>query len=163
MIRCRDLFLSCPLYFFPYSRTRCIDSSCSSLSSCSFRLSHRLISFLLFTCASVSENTLAWVPPFPIAILKTTSYFISLVQEKPNMPSGHYYRLCSWSGSSNHLIKIILMLHWCGQSTYHRPHKYSEFPLNVLISQYIRFNNTYGFQYCSSWNNSENRLNYNIS
>ena len=32
---------------------------------------------------------------FPIAILNGTSSFFSLVQEKLNMPSGHYYRLCS--------------------------------------------------------------------
>ena len=35
---------------------------------------------------------------FPIAILNGTSSFLSLVQENINMPSGHYYRLCSWSG-----------------------------------------------------------------
>ena len=33
--------------------------------------------------------------PFPIAILKGTSSSLSLVQENINMPSGHYYRLCS--------------------------------------------------------------------
>ena len=33
--------------------------------------------------------------PFPIAILNGTSSFLSLVQENINMPSGHYYRLCS--------------------------------------------------------------------
>ena len=44
--------------------------------------------------------------PFPIAILNGTSFFLSLVKEKLNMPSGHYYRLCSWSGRSNHLIKL---------------------------------------------------------
>ena len=43
------LFFSCPLYFFPYSR----------LSSVCLRLSHYLISFLLFPCASVWENTRA--------------------------------------------------------------------------------------------------------
>ena len=32
---------------------------------------------------------------FPIAILNGTSSFLSLVQENINMPSGHYYRLCS--------------------------------------------------------------------
>ena len=35
---------------------------------------------------------------FPIPILNGTSSFLSLVQENINMPSGHYYRLCSWSG-----------------------------------------------------------------
>ena len=33
--------------------------------------------------------------PFPIAILNGTSSFLSLLQENINMPSGHYYRLCS--------------------------------------------------------------------
>ena len=33
--------------------------------------------------------------PFPIAILKGTSSFLSLVQENMNIPSGHYYKLCS--------------------------------------------------------------------
>ena len=33
--------------------------------------------------------------PFPITILNGTSSFLSLVQENINMPSGHYYRLCS--------------------------------------------------------------------
>ena len=33
--------------------------------------------------------------PFPIAILNGTSSFLYLVQENINMPSGHYYRLCS--------------------------------------------------------------------
>ena len=32
---------------------------------------------------------------FPIAILNDTSPFISLVQEKLNMPAGHFYRHCS--------------------------------------------------------------------
>ena len=32
---------------------------------------------------------------FPIAILNGISSFLSLVQENINMPSGHYYRLCS--------------------------------------------------------------------
>ena len=33
--------------------------------------------------------------PFPIAILNCTSSYLSLVHENINMPSGHYYRLCS--------------------------------------------------------------------
>ena len=36
---------------------------------------------------------------FPIAILNGTSSFFSFVQENINMPSGHYYTLCSCSGS----------------------------------------------------------------
>ena len=43
---------------------------------------------------------------FRIAILIGTSFFLSLVQEKLNMTSGDYYRLCSRSGRSNRLIKI---------------------------------------------------------
>ena len=38
-------------------------------------LSHCLISFLLFPCASVWENTRAWVLPCPIAILNGTFLF----------------------------------------------------------------------------------------
>ena len=33
--------------------------------------------------------------PFPIAMLNGTSSFLSLVQENINMPSEHYYKLCS--------------------------------------------------------------------
>ena len=44
--------------------------------------------------------------PFLTAILNGISLFLTLVQEKLNMPSGHYYRHCSWSGRSNHLIKV---------------------------------------------------------
>ena len=33
--------------------------------------------------------------PFSIALLNGTSSFLSLVQQNINMPSGHYYRLCS--------------------------------------------------------------------
>ena len=43
--------------------------------------------------------------PFPTAILNGTSFFLSLVQDNLNIPSGHCYRLCSWSGRSNYLIK----------------------------------------------------------
>ena len=50
----RDFFFSCPSYFFPYSR----------FSSYLLRLFRYLISFLLFSCASVWENTRAWVPHF---------------------------------------------------------------------------------------------------
>ena len=48
----------------------------------------RLISSLLFPCASVWETLLL---EFPISYY----IFLSLVQEKQNMPSGHYYR--HWS------------------------------------------------------------------
>ena len=44
---------------------------------------------------------------FPIVILNGTCFFLYLVQEKLNMPSGRYYRLCSWTGRSNHLILKI--------------------------------------------------------
>ena len=33
--------------------------------------------------------------PFHVAILNGTASFLSLVQENINMPSGHYYSLCS--------------------------------------------------------------------
>ena len=46
--------------------------------------------------------------PFPIVMLNSTSFLLSSVQEKLNMPSGHYYKHCSWSDRSNHLIKKIL-------------------------------------------------------
>ena len=52
MIGRRNSFFPCPLCFFPYSR----------LSSYHLRLSLCLVSFLLFPCASVWENTRAWVP-----------------------------------------------------------------------------------------------------
>ena len=42
----------------------------------------------------------------PRSILNGISFFLYLVEEKLNMPSGHYYRHCSWSGRSNHLIKV---------------------------------------------------------
>ena len=48
------LFFRARFAFFPYSR----------LSSYLFRLFLYLISFLLFPCASVWENTRAWVPHF---------------------------------------------------------------------------------------------------
>ena len=44
--------------------------------------------------------------PFPIAILNGTSFFLSFFSlwcKREKMPSGHYYRLCSRSGRSNHL------------------------------------------------------------
>ena len=53
------LHFSCPLCFFPYSR----------LSSNLLRLFRCLISFLLFPCASVWENTLAWVPHFLLPLV----------------------------------------------------------------------------------------------
>ena len=42
--------------------------------------------------------------PFLITILNGTSYFLSLVQENINMPSGHYYRLFPEVAVENHLI-----------------------------------------------------------
>ena len=59
-------------------------------------------SVLFHSCCShawVFGKTL--VHEFPVSyshILNGTSSFLSLVQENINMPSGHYYRLCSWSG-----------------------------------------------------------------
>ena len=101
-----DLFLSFPLYFFPYAR----------LSSYLLHLSVGLILFLLFPCASV------WVPsclssPFPMAMLNATSFFLSLVQEKLNMPCGRYNRYCSCSGHLNYLIQNYI-LGWCSHLTF---------------------------------------------
>ena len=45
--------------------------------------------------------------PFASAILNGTSSFLSLVQENINMPSGHYYRLCSEVAVKNHQMKLI--------------------------------------------------------
>ena len=41
---------------------------------------------------------------FPIVILNRSSFFLSLVQAKLNMPTGHYYSHYSWRGRSNNLI-----------------------------------------------------------
>ena len=77
MIGRRDIFFfSGLLCFFPYSR----------LSSYLLRLFLSLISFLLFPCASVWENTCAFAQfpkhlrssPFPIAILNGTFFFCSV-------------------------------------------------------------------------------------
>ena len=58
--------------------------------------------FVLFqSCCSsawVIEKTLCMTSQFHTAILNGTSFFLSLVQEKLNMPSWHYYRHRSWSG-----------------------------------------------------------------
>ena len=50
----QDFVFSCPLYFFPHSFS----------SSYFLPLFHCLISILLTPCASVRENTRAWVPYF---------------------------------------------------------------------------------------------------
>ena len=72
-------------------------------SSSSVSLSYFILAFPMRECLGKHS----WMSsPFPIAILNGASFFLSLVQEKLNMPSGHYYRLCSWSGRSNHLIKL---------------------------------------------------------
>ena len=47
---------------------------------------------------------------FPVSVPNGTSLFLSLAQEKLNMPSGHYHRHCFWSGRSNQLIKLKLQL-----------------------------------------------------
>ena len=60
--------------------------------------------FILFhSCCShawVFEKTLVHEFDGSYSHLNGTSSFLSLVQENINMPSGHYYRLCSWSGRS---------------------------------------------------------------
>ena len=72
VIGCRDFFLSCLLCFFPYSR----------LSSYLLRLFLYLISFLLFPCASVWENTRAWVTHF-LYLLFSRNEIIKIVEESP--------------------------------------------------------------------------------
>ena len=94
------------LYFFPYSRLS---------SYLLLRLFLCLISLLLGkhwfgkTSGLGKPECLGkhWCmsSPIPITILNASSFLFSLLQENPNMPSGHYYRLCSWRGRSNHLIK----------------------------------------------------------
>ena len=68
MIGRRDIFFLCPLCFFPYSR----------LSSYLLRLFVYLISFLLFPCASVWENTRAWAPHFLWPYWMVPSFFRSV-------------------------------------------------------------------------------------
>ena len=63
---------------FPYSR----------LSSYRLRLSHCLLSFLLFPLHECFGKHSCMSSPFPIVILNGPSTFLSLEQEKLNMPSG---------------------------------------------------------------------------
>ena len=79
---------SCPFCFFPYSRL-----------SYYLRLYLYLISFLLFPCASVWENTCAWVPPFPIAILNCTFFFCSMKAKN------------NWEMSAIKQILLLLLLY----------------------------------------------------
>ena len=99
VIGCRDLFLSCPLYFFP-----CTNVSPITFFVCLFNC---LISFLLFPCASVWVTTRAWVPISYGHIYWMVLHFFSLWYEGnlTCLYSGHYYMHCSWTGRSNHLIK----------------------------------------------------------
>ena len=60
--------------------------------SSSVSLSYFILAVPLLECLGKHSCTSS---QFPIAILNGTS---SLVQENINMPSGHYYRLCSRSG-----------------------------------------------------------------
>ena len=86
-------FLSfAPLYFFTILTPLFLPSS-------SFSLSYIILGLGKYSCMS---------SPFPIAILNGTSCFLSLVQEKLNMPSGHSNWVCSRSGRSNHIIKNYL-------------------------------------------------------
>ena len=65
------------------------------LSSSSVPLSYSSLAVPIHECLG-KHSCMAY--PFPIAILNGTSSFLCLVQENINMPSGHYYRHCSWSG-----------------------------------------------------------------
>ena len=92
-----DFFLSCLLYYFPYSH----------LSSYLLRLSLCLISSLLnILMRECFEKHSCMCFLFPIGILNGTKFFLSLVEEKLNMPSEHYYRHCCRSGRS------ILLIHY---------------------------------------------------
>ena len=64
-------------------------------SSSSVLLSYFILAFRMLECLGKHS---CMSSQFPISILNGTSSFLSLVQENINMPSGHYYRLCSWSG-----------------------------------------------------------------
>ena len=77
---------------------------------------HTHASLIVFVCPSVLFQSCCsharvfgktLLHEFPISYSRTLWHFIflSLMQDKLNMPNGHYYRLCS-SGRSNHLIKI---------------------------------------------------------
>ena len=97
--RLLDLFLLCPLYFFPYSR----------LSSYLFLLQVLcLISSLRFPCASVWENTRARV--FPIAILYGTFSFRKTRSFRPKsrLSKTNYHYNCSCSL----LCSSILFVHF---------------------------------------------------
>ena len=99
----------------------------SRLSSYLLRLS-LFISFLLFPCASVSENTLAWVN-FVQPYWMVLPFILSLVQEKLNMPSKHFYRHGSWSGRSSQLIKKYIYL-WYKLT-------FITYPIMVLVQFYF--------------------------
>ena len=73
------------------------------LQSSSISLSYFILDAPMRECLGKHSSTSS---TFPIAILNGTSFFHSLVQEKLNMPSVHYYRLCTWRGRPNHLIKL---------------------------------------------------------
>ena len=51
-----------------------------------------LLAVLISECSGIHS---CMSSPFPIAKLNDTSFFLSLVQEKLIMQSGHYYRHCS--------------------------------------------------------------------
>ena len=93
---CRDFFLSCLLYFFPYS-------SPLILSFSSVPLSYFSLAVPMRECLGKHS---CMSSPFPIAIMNCTSSFLSLVLENINMPSGHYYRFVPEAAIKNHIIKI---------------------------------------------------------
>ena len=78
------IFLSCPLYFFPYSL----------LSSYFF-----ICFFVLFNscCSDARLFGKTIVHEVPISYSQTERYFLflSLVQDKLNIPRGPYHRHCS--------------------------------------------------------------------
>ena len=87
-----DFIFSCPLYFFPCSRISCLLFLC-------------LISFLLFSCASVWENS-CMSYSFPIVILNDTSFFMTVQPQVHNENPARYGR------NTDALVKLNTKLNW---------------------------------------------------
>ena len=131
MIGRRDFFYSCTLCFFPYSR----------LSSGCLRLSHCLISFLLFPCVSVCKclgKHSCRSSSFPIAILNGTCFFsdsattMCIRSEKVEILV-HYSKpillnQTIWFTYSRYLVKIVMVgcsnQHLNSKQVFYRPALY---------------------------------------
>ena len=106
----QDFFFSCPLYGFPQSFS----------SSYFLPLFHCLISILLFPCASVWENTRAWVPHFSIAILNWTCSLRAPIVFCGDVPAikqlnfkqtnlTNWLRLVFWSSPLDSVVCFLLV------------------------------------------------------